>query len=171
MANPASAVMWNIQGMFDDGDTFSGSFDFDQALDDLGENPYSNVFITTTGDNGVTFDTIYDTSNDAIVNDSILFGDSFGFTIEDDTESFELTINFVDELTSGLNPISIDVDPGLIVPSQEEEIGASIRSITSGTATLASTAVPFEFSPTSGLLLVGGIGGVLHLRKRAGKIK
>ena len=46
-----------------------------------------------------------------------------------------------------------------------------MANTTSGTATLASTAVPFEFSPTSGLLLVGGIGGVLHLRKRAGKIK
>jgi len=150
ITNSALALTWNLSGIFDDGGTISGTFDYDD-LNDI----YSNVNIITTG--GATL-------SDRTYTDELFISsdDSLGFIITDDIGDFDLTLDFVSSLTSIPATISLD-----ITSEEEDFLSGDTRFITSGNV----VAVPFEVNPTLGILILGGVWGISYLRKTVIKIK
>lgn len=143
ITNSVSALTWNLSGIFDDGGTLSGSFDYDEGTD-----TYSNPNITTAAGSALSGSTYTDELS--------IFGNSDGFII-DDGGDFLLTVDFLSSLSSIPSIISLDTSAS----EEEDFLSGGIRSISSGNV----VAVPFEINPTLGILLIGGFWGISYLRR------
>ena len=148
IAPSASALTWNLSGTFEDGGTLGGSFDYDGAN-------YSNFNISTTGGssgaNLIPSGTNY-TDTDFLSGDGIT-----GFTISKDDGSFDLIVEFASNISTTPQVISLETT----TQETDYDVSGNTRVLSSGTV----AAVPFEFSPTLGILLVGGVWGINHLKK------
>ena len=150
IAHSALGLTWNIAGTFEDGGKLGGSFDFDGT-------DYSQFNITTTGgSSGVNLIPSGTTYTDS---DFLSGFGATGFTISKDDGSFDLIVEFISNISTVPEVISLNT-----TTTQETDYDNSgkTRALSSGTV----AAVPFELSPTLGLLLVGGIWGLSYLKKK-----
>ena len=139
-----SAASFKINGIFTQGGTLSGSFDFSN-------NSYSNVDILTQ-----------DTSNNLVAsymdmgNDGFLSGqNSTGFIISDPNFEFDLTIEFENSLSNTMETL-------LTVNSNEEDfLNGSMRFINSGQVVPVTTQIP----ESSSLGLIFTVGTIKLLRE------
>ena len=130
-----SLTFYNISGMFNDNGEIRGSFEYDS-----GTSEYTNINITTTSGD-VPFGATYEATS--------IFGSDNGFLIYDDTFTF-----FLDILFEGSGLVGEPASVGLRSDTQEDNFDTEeFRTITTGSVT-AATAIPFEFSPSLGLLLL-----------------
>jgi hypothetical protein len=138
----AMTSSFNISGTFDDNGTITGSFTYDSDLSE-----YSNVNITTTPGTVITTETTYDDSDFPI-------GSANGATITDLDTDFQLSLVFDPDLT--------DSSPGFSLLSSEDDFNSGMtRNLQSG----GIAAVPFNFSPTFGLLFLVTILGKKNFKR------
>jgi hypothetical protein len=121
---------FNISGRFNDTGTITGSFTYDSN-----SSSYTNVDINTTPGNDITTETTYDDS------DTFFGANATGVDITDLDTGFLLSLVFDPDLT--------DSSPSFSSFSFEDDF-SNQRNLNSGTI----TAVPFDFSPSFGLLLL-----------------
>lgn len=146
-ASSALALSVTLSGTFEDGGTLNGTFDYDEITEE-----YSNINIETTAGNIVLTGNTYDSNLSTSGNTPL------GVTISDDDTFYDLILNFDSALSSASLPISFTTD------TSEFDDLSNERLLTNGT--VSSTAVPFAFSPTLGLLLTGGVWGISYWKKK-----
>lgn len=158
IAPSASAVLWNIDGTFEDGGKITGTFDFDESVSLDGE--YSNINLTTSAGTSILPDNtteipgnIYDSENGNLD----FFGSFDSLNITDENNDFFLSLEFDDSLSLASSPIAlVTTSTSEFDPDRTTE-----RFVTSGTVFVT---VPLEFSPTLGIILLGSVWGISHLK-------
>lgn len=145
----ASAFSVVLSGTFDDGGTISGTFDFDDSITPNGE--YSNIDIITTVGSVLTTGSHY-TDGD------LQFFSDDGFVVEIETSGIILDLQFESSLM-GMSPS--DVIQLKTLTTEEDFDNSQLRMISEGDI----TAVPFEFNPALGLILVGSTWGISQAKK------
>ena len=150
----AFSLTWTLDNAsFIDGGTASGSFDYDADT-----NEYTNINISTTASDNFEAVTYNDGSFSSRDSDS----DSLVLSIPDPSSPTQtLTLEFSRPLTNagGTNALRVDESPF----SQEQTFSpVAFRKVTSGEV----SAVPFEFSPTAGIILSLCLFGIPILKNK-----
>ncbi|WP_036477318.1 hypothetical protein [Myxosarcina sp. GI1] len=168
----ASAFSFSLTGTFEEtyGGTISGTFELYEPTLSGDDYQCSNIDITTTAGSEIFAGSNYtDSSDNAFL--SSCSADGFAMSLYDEASGNEFFLDLQSEssLVDLAPSETAQINPATTYEQYFDGFGdPTTRYIASGTVTAA---VPFEFSPTLGLLLVGGAWGINRLRKSRNKIE
>lgn len=169
-ATSAAAFSFSLSGTFDDGGTITGTFELYEPTLPSGDYQCSNIDLTTTSGSVIPSGSNYTDSNpDAFL--SSCSADGFAMSLYDEASGNEFFLDWQSEssLVALATSETAQINPAT---TYEQYFVGSVDPLTRYIASGIVTAeVPFEFSPTLGLLLVGGVWGINHLRKSRNKIE